>query len=110
MLPEFSWSDSGLELLDRLKRMVKENGGCDHLANKIEAEWAKTYIAKQGYMRVTHSYIFTEREVKFIAKNYGLIKVGALAEIMGRDPITLSRKIGYMKRKGLLKPTNKVQQ
>lgn len=41
-LPEYEWSEGGLELLEKIESMVDKYGGADRLANDLSAEWAKS--------------------------------------------------------------------
>ena len=84
-----------------IQAMVAENGGRLRLAEKLEAEWLKTYTYKPPKKeRKVFQYVKSEND--FLIENFDNLLFSEMADKLGRSIFSVRARIFVLRRKGLV--------
>lgn len=91
-----------------IQAMIAENGGRLRLAEKLEAEWLKTYTYKPPKKeRKVFQYIKSEND--FLIENYQKSECREMAVKLGRSVFSVRARIFVMRTKGIIGYKNPVK-
>lgn len=97
----FEWTESGLQLLERLKTIALKNGGYQRYAEGIEFEWKE----QSPYQRAKFEHRqkirdYSPDEIRFLVRNKDTMTYAEIAHRMkNRTESAIRRKISLLNKK-----------
>jgi len=96
---KFEWTDSGLELLQRIAGIILKNGGNYEYAFAIEKEWMNPYqLEKASFKHRNPNRVWSQTEIQFLQAKLHLSYDDIALQMKDRTPDAVRQKIYNMQK------------
>jgi hypothetical protein len=102
-MDKYEWSESGLELLNRIAGFVLKNGGNMRCALEIEREWMNPYLLEKSKFTHRNLNLWSQTEIQFLQANLHLTYEDIALQMKDRSEDAVRYKIYWLQKKGMLK-------